>query len=62
MANDWILDVLTDLKTYARKNGLSALADQLEETTLIAATEISSAESGAPLAMVRNEGTTGFAY
>ncbi len=62
MANDWILDVLTDLKTYAKKNGLSALADQLDETTLIAATEISSAEGKAPQAILQNAGTTGYAY
>ena len=47
MANDWIIDVLADLKTYAKKNGLSVLAKQLEETTLIAATEIASAQERA---------------
>ncbi len=64
MAHDWIFDVLADLKTYANKNGLSALADQLEDTTLIAATEIASAEGKAPraAAMQRNAGTTGLAY
>jgi hypothetical protein len=62
MANDWILDVLADLKTYARKNGLSALAEQLEETTLLAATEIASAEGKAPLAAMQNAGTTGYVY
>lgn len=48
MANDWIMDVLADLKTYAETNGLSALADQLEDATLIAATEIASIEGKAP--------------
>ena len=48
MANDWIIDVLADLKSYAKKNGLSVLAKQLDETTLIAATEIASAEAKAP--------------
>lgn len=48
MANDWIIDVLADLKTYARKNGLSVLAKQLQETTLIAAAEIASSEEKAP--------------
>jgi len=62
MANDWILDVLTDLKTYAKKNGLSALADQLDETTLIAATEIASVEGKAPRAAMQNAGTTGYVY
>jgi len=62
MANDWILDVLTDLKAYARKNGLSALADQLDESTLIAATEIASMEGKAPQVAMRNAGTSGYAY
>ena len=48
MANDWIIDVLADLKTYAKKNGLSVLAHQLEHTTLIAAAERASAHGKAP--------------
>lgn len=42
MQNDWILDVLADLKTFACANGLGALAEQLDDTTLIAAAEIAS--------------------
>lgn len=44
MKNDWILDVLADLKTFAQTNGLSALADQLEDTAFVAAAEIASSE------------------
>lgn len=40
--NDWILDVLADLKAFASANGLGTLAEQLDDTTLIAAAEISS--------------------
>ena len=40
--NDWILDVLADLKSFALANDLGALAEQLEDTTLIAAAEIAS--------------------
>ena len=40
MKNDWILDVLADLRTFAQANGLEALADQLDDTRLVAATEI----------------------
>jgi hypothetical protein len=40
--NNWILDVLTDLKTFALANDLGVLAEQLDDTTLIAATEIAS--------------------
>ena len=40
--NEWILDVLSDLKTFAAANGLSVLAEQLDDTRLIAAAEIAS--------------------
>ncbi len=43
MCNEWLLDVLTDLKTFAEKNGLSVTADQLDDARLIAMTEIASA-------------------
>lgn len=62
MANDWILDVLADLKTYASKNGLPVLAEQLDETTLLAATEIASTEGKTPEKTVRNAGTAGYVY
>lgn len=42
MQNEWILDVLADLKTFASANGLPALAEQLDDTTLVAAAEIAS--------------------
>ena len=47
MTHGWIIDVLTDLKTFATKNGLTALADQLEDTALVATAEISSQEAAA---------------
>lgn len=36
----WILDVLADLKCFASANGLMALAEQLEDTRMIATEEI----------------------
>ena len=42
MSGDWILDVLTDLKSYASKNGLGVLAEQLDDTRLVAAAELAS--------------------
>jgi len=47
MKNDWILDVLADLKTFATANGMPALAEQLAETAELAAVEISNAEGKA---------------
>lgn len=40
MRSDWILDVLTDLKTFARANDLMALAEQLDDTAIVAMAEI----------------------
>lgn len=40
MHYDWILDVLTDLKSFAVTNGLTVLAEQLDDASLIAAMEI----------------------
>lgn len=40
--NEWILDVLADIKAFALANDLRALAEQLDDTTLIAAAEIAS--------------------
>jgi len=40
MQYQWILDVLSDLKVFATSNGLTALAEQLDDTSLVAAAEI----------------------
>lgn len=45
MGGDWILDVLTDLKSYAQKNGLTVLAEQLDDTRLVAAAEIATLDA-----------------
>ncbi len=45
MAHDWIIDVLSDLRTFAVKNDLTVLAEHLDEAKLIAAAEISSVEA-----------------
>ncbi|WP_425040800.1 hypothetical protein [Primorskyibacter sp. S187A] len=46
MQHDWILDVLADLKTYAQTNGLSQVAEQLEDTRIVAMAEIASELEG----------------
>ena len=62
MAHDWILDVLADLKAYANKNGLPALVHELDEATLIAATEIASKEGKAPMVATQYARTSGYIY
>ena len=57
MSGDWILDVLTDLKSYAQKNGLPVLAEQLDDTRLVAAAELSTLDAKrAPLTTGRVDG------
>lgn len=51
MAHEWIIDVLTDLKTFASANGMEALAEQLEDTQLVASLEIVSQGKGAGLGL-----------
>ncbi len=46
MQYEWILDVLTDLKAFAQANGLSSLAEQLDDTSLVAAAEIAQVVGG----------------
>ena len=62
MANDWIIDVLTDLKTYAAKNGFSSLSQQLEQTALVAASEIALADEKALETANWEVGNTGRLY
>lgn len=40
MNNSWILDVLTDLKTFASLNGLNTLASELDRTHRVASAEL----------------------
>jgi hypothetical protein len=40
MRSDWILDVLSDLKTFASANDLPVLAEQLDDTAIVALAEI----------------------
>ncbi len=53
--NDWILDVLADLKAFALANDLGALAKQLDDTSVIAAVEIASKAEEA-----REQGNAGY--
>ncbi|MDT8853975.1 hypothetical protein RNZ50_02805 [Paracoccaceae bacterium Fryx2] len=43
MRHDWVFDVLTDLRAYAHKNGLPALAAQVEVALQVARAEIAGA-------------------
>ncbi len=49
MGNNWIIDVLADLRSFAHKNGLPLLAVQLNDVTLVAQAEIDQMTAGAPM-------------
>jgi hypothetical protein len=42
MQSDWILDVLADLKAFALSIELPVLAEQLDDTAIVALAEIAS--------------------
>ncbi|MEP3346550.1 MAG: hypothetical protein ABJN34_15975 [Litoreibacter sp.] len=42
MKNDWIIDVLMDLKKFSAKNDLRYLAEHLDDTIMVASTELAS--------------------
>jgi|GEM_PF-327375 len=62
MQYDWIVDVLSDLKTFAQTNGLSVLAEQLDDSILVAATEIAQAEEASVGGMLTNADAGGALY
>ena len=45
MNADWVLDVLADLRTFARQNQFVRLSEQLDDSILIAAEELKSART-----------------
>lgn len=44
MRSDWMLDVLADLKTFALSIDLPVLAEQLDDTAIVAMAEIAALE------------------
>ena len=51
MRNDWMIDVLADLQTFARKNGMVQLEQQLELTARMARYEMATKLKDAPIAV-----------
>lgn len=46
MGQDWMIDVLTDLRSFAQQNGMATLSEQLDDTILVAAAEIAQVAHG----------------
>lgn len=59
MQYQWILDVLSDLKVFAQANGLASLAEQLDDTSLVAAAEIAKSTGMTGGGLGPDVGTTG---
>ncbi|WP_212525016.1 hypothetical protein [Actibacterium sp. MT2.3-13A] len=53
MPDDWILDVLEDLRAFARLNGLSAIEAEMERAITVARTELGTAPRPALLPLRR---------
>lgn len=49
MGNDWIVDVLADLRSFAQKNDLPVLAAHLTDTACVAQAEIAQTTPTVPL-------------
>lgn len=62
MRDDWVLDVLGDLRTFARQNAFSALAEQLDDTIIVAAADIHRRGSGKTGRAHDHEGQAGVAH
>ncbi|EPX81565.1 hypothetical protein [Litoreibacter arenae] len=45
MKNDWIIDVLMDLKKFSARNNFSYLAEHLDDTIMVASTELASSSN-----------------
>lgn len=43
MGHDWLFEVLADMKTYAERHGMSALAAKIAETEEVARHEVATA-------------------
>lgn len=43
MGHDWLFEVLADIKAYAEKHGMSALANQIAEAEATARKEVEAA-------------------
>lgn len=46
MTNEWMIDVLTDLRSFAEKQAMLDLAEHLDDAILVAAMELRGRETG----------------
>ncbi len=56
MKENWVIDVLSDLRSFAHQNALPQLAEHLDDARLIAAAEIA-AKDDRPAEITRDNAT-----
>ncbi|WP_375573116.1 hypothetical protein ABWH93_07900 [Seohaeicola saemankumensis] len=59
MKNEWLLDVISDLNSFAVSNGMTLLTRQLDVTRDIALIEMTSHRLEAPMALRMDEERAG---
>ena len=61
MTNDWIIDVLTDLKKFSASNSMEHLAEQLDDTIIVATSALRSSGRSICQVVGDSEQTRGYA-
>ncbi|NRA99715.1 MAG: hypothetical protein HRU32_07840 [Rhodobacteraceae bacterium] len=62
MSNDWILDVLTDLQTFAQNNGMPRLSAELRNVARVAEIELIAPGQTAPHLLEQDRESAGRVY
>lgn len=59
MTNEWMIDVLTDLRKFATKQAMLDLAEHLDDAILVAAVEIHKRDRGVVASVRVNDAKAG---
>ena len=58
MPHEWMLDLISDLKGFAQKNAMTALAEHLDDALIIAAQDMRGAASAIAVASAEDDQDT----
>mgnify|MGYP006883132768 FL=1 len=59
MTNEWMIDVLSDLRNFAAKQAMLELAEHLDDAILVAAVEIRNLDRGQAVSVGVNDAKAG---
>ncbi|GLQ34501.1 hypothetical protein GCM10007939_07840 [Amylibacter marinus] len=64
MKHEWMIDVLSDLQNFAKQHDLDRLAEHIEDTLLVAASELAAQRQGSAQGAdeISDRRTTGTIY